>query len=103
MRISGPLGIGLMLLAAACWGCYILLNRTVGALALWQQPPAALACAPASGMLSSAVPFLADLLRHLGDRRRQRLAVTAASPRAPAAPIPPARSGNGSPDGGTHD
>lgn len=87
------LGIGLALLAAVCWGCYILLNRTVGrrlpglegsaaaaaisgalylptgALVLWQHPPTltALACALAAGVLSSAVPFLADLLalRHV--------------------------------------
>ncbi|MEU2484389.1 EamA family transporter [Streptomyces sp. NPDC012617] len=82
------LGIGLALLAAVCWGCYILLNRTVGrrlpgmegsaaaaavsgalyipvgAVALWRNPPdpAALGCALAAGLLSSAVPFLADLL-----------------------------------------
>ncbi|MFE2941107.1 DMT family transporter [Streptomyces sp. NPDC059255] len=82
------LGIGMALLAATCWGCYIVLNRTVGrrlpglegsaaaaavsgalyipvgALMLWQHPPtpAALACALAAGVLSSAVPFLADLL-----------------------------------------
>lgn len=82
------LGIGLALVAAGCWGCYILLNRTVGrrlpglegsaaaaavsgalylpvgALVLWQHPPtpAALVCALAAGVLSSAVPFLADLL-----------------------------------------
>lgn len=82
------LGIGLALLAATCWGCYILLNRTVGARlpglegsaaaaavsgalylpvgawVLWHHPPtpAALGCALAAGVLSSAVPFLADLL-----------------------------------------
>ncbi|MEU0302607.1 EamA family transporter [Streptomyces sp. NPDC006175] len=82
------LGIGLALLAAVCWGCYILLNRTVGrrlpglegsaaaaavsgalyvpvgAVVLWQHPPTttALICALAAGVLSSAVPFLADLL-----------------------------------------
>lgn len=82
------LGIGLALVAAVCWGCYILLNRIVGrrlpgldgsaaaaavsgvlylpvgALVLWQHPPtpAALACALAAGVLSSAVPFLTDLL-----------------------------------------
>ncbi|SEK59264.1 EamA family transporter [Nonomuraea pusilla] len=82
------LGIGLALLAAACWGCYILLNRTlgarlpgaqgsaaaaavsgllyapVGAVALWLRPPTApaLACALAAGVLASAVPFLADAL-----------------------------------------
>ncbi|MER5556123.1 EamA family transporter [Streptomyces sp. NPDC002793] len=82
------LGIGLALLAAACWACYILLNRTVGARlpglegsaaaaavsgalylpiggwVLWHHPPTAtaLGCALAAGVLSSAVPFLADLL-----------------------------------------
>ncbi|WSU87183.1 EamA family transporter [Streptomyces anulatus] len=82
------LGIGLALLAAACWACYILLNRTigarlpglegsaaaaavsallylpVGAWVLWHHPPtpAALGCALIAGVLSSAVPFLADLL-----------------------------------------
>ncbi|MEU4181413.1 EamA family transporter [Streptomyces sp. NPDC026589] len=81
-------GIGLALLAAACWGCYILLNRTVGtrlpglegsaaaaivsavlylpvgAWVLWHHPPTptALGCALVAGVLSSAVPFLADLL-----------------------------------------
>ncbi|WP_244217020.1 EamA family transporter [Streptomyces carpinensis] len=81
-------GIGLALLAAVCWGCYILLNRTVGtrlpglegsataaavsgalylpvgAWVLWHQRPtlAALGCALAAGVLSSAVPFLADLM-----------------------------------------
>jgi inner membrane transporter RhtA len=82
------LGIGLGLLAALCWAGYILLNRTVGqrvpdaegsaaagalsalvylpigiAVLLAHPPtPAALACAAAAGLLSSAVPFLADLL-----------------------------------------
>jgi inner membrane transporter RhtA len=82
------LGIGLALLAAVCWACYILLNRTVGdrlpgvqgsaaaaavsgllylpvgVVVLWQHPPgfAVLACALSAGVLSSAVPFLADLL-----------------------------------------
>ncbi|GAA4835453.1 EamA family transporter [Saccharopolyspora rosea] len=82
------LGIGLALLSAVCWGCYILLNRTVGrrlpglgglaasaavsglvyvpvgALVLWNHPPTAgaLGCALAAGVLSSAVPFLSDLL-----------------------------------------
>ncbi len=82
------LGIGLALLAATCWACYILLNRTVGARlpglegsaaaaavsgtlylpvgawVLWHHPPApsGLGCALAAGVLSSAVPFLADLL-----------------------------------------
>ncbi len=81
-------GIGLALLAAACWGCYILLNRTVGerlpglqgsaaaatvsgllylpvgAVALWLHRPTvgALLCALAAGVLCSAVPLLADLL-----------------------------------------
>lgn len=81
-------GIGLGLLAAVCWGCYILLNREVGfrlpglegsaaaALVsgalylqvgiwvLWQHPPtiAVLGYALGAGVLSSAVPFLADLL-----------------------------------------
>ncbi|MFJ1818072.1 MULTISPECIES: EamA family transporter [unclassified Streptomyces] len=81
-------GIGLALLAAACWACYILLNRTVGARlpglegsaaaaavsgalylpvgawVLWHHPPtaAAFGCALAAGVLSSAVPFLTDLL-----------------------------------------
>jgi inner membrane transporter RhtA len=77
-------GIGLGMLAAACWAGYILLNRQVGrrlpgaeaagasALAfvpagivvLVRHPPTAeaLACAAAAGVLSSAVPFLLDLL-----------------------------------------
>lgn len=81
-------GIGLALLAAACWGCYVLLNREVGSRlpglegsaasalvsgalylpvgiwVLWQHPPtfAVLGYALAAGVLSSAVPFLADLL-----------------------------------------
>ncbi len=80
-------GIGLALLAAVCWGCYVLLNRTVGRrvpgaqgsaaaagvsgllylpigiAVLWQHPPtpAALGCAVAAGVLSSVVPFVADL------------------------------------------
>ncbi|MHC5261894.1 EamA family transporter [Streptomyces sp. UC4497] len=82
------LGIGLALVAAVCWGCYILLNRAVGhrlpglqgsAVAagvsgllylpigltvLYLHPPTvtALLCALAAGILSSAVPFLSDLL-----------------------------------------
>ncbi len=81
-------GIGLALLAALCWGCYILLNRAVGErlpgvqgsaaaaavsgllylpvgiVVLWlhRPTPGALLCALAAGALSSAVPFLADLL-----------------------------------------
>ncbi|ONI80867.1 EamA family transporter [Saccharothrix sp. ALI-22-I] len=82
------LGIGLGLLAAACWAGYILLSRTVGArtsgvegaaaagalaavvyapigiAALVAHPPtlSAVACGAAAGLLSTAVPFLADLL-----------------------------------------
>ncbi|MGW2342621.1 EamA family transporter [Streptomyces sp. NPDC001661] len=82
------LGIGLALVAAACWGCYILLNRAVGhrlpglqgsaaaagvsgllylpigitVLYLHPPTPTALLCALAAGILSSAVPFLSDLL-----------------------------------------
>ncbi|MEU6761917.1 EamA family transporter [Streptomyces sp. NPDC046853] len=81
-------GIALGLLAAACWASYILLNRTVGArlpgvegsaaaagisgllylpvgVAVFAHHPptaSALGCAAAAGILSSAVPFLADLL-----------------------------------------
>jgi inner membrane transporter RhtA len=82
------LGIGLGLLAALCWAGYILLNRTlgrrlpgvegaaaagalsalvyvpVGIVVLLAHPPttAALVYALAAGVLSSVVPFLADLL-----------------------------------------
>lgn len=82
------LGIGLGLLAATCWASYILLNRTVGrrftdargsaaagtlsalvyvpigiaTLVTHPPTPGALSCAAAAGLLSSAVPFLADLL-----------------------------------------
>ena len=82
------LGIGLGLLAAVCWACYILLNRSIGrrlpglegsataatvsALAyvpvgaIWltfHHPTlAAVGGALAAGVLSSAVPLLADLL-----------------------------------------
>jgi inner membrane transporter RhtA len=82
------LGVGLGLLAAACWACYILLNRSVGRrlpgvegtaaaaglsgllfvpvgiVVLLRHPPtpAALWCAAAAGLLSSAIPFLADML-----------------------------------------
>ena len=81
------LGIGLGLLAAACWGCYILLNRSAGRQLPGAQASAAasavsallylpigivllahhhptvkaLACAAAAGVLSSAVPFAVDL------------------------------------------
>lgn len=80
-------GIGLGLLAAVCWGSYILLNRTIGqrlpgaegsacaaglsavlflpvgvAVFLLHPPTTgAILCAAAAGVLSSAVPFLADL------------------------------------------
>lgn len=82
------LGIGLALLAAACWACYILLNRTVGQrlpgaqgsaaaalvsglvyvpiglVVLILHPPTAysLGEALAAGVLSSAVPFLVDMV-----------------------------------------
>ena len=82
------LGNGLGLLAAACWASYILLNREIGRrlpgaegsaaaaalsalvfvpagiLVLVRHPPTAvaLACAATAGILSSAVPLLADLL-----------------------------------------
>ena len=82
------LGIVLGLLAAACWASYILLNREIGRrlpgaegsaaaaalsalvfvpigiVVLLRHPPtaAALAYAAAAGILSSAVPLLADLL-----------------------------------------
>ncbi|MGW9169898.1 EamA family transporter [Streptomyces decoyicus] len=81
-------GIALGLLAAVCWASYILLNRLVGArlpgaegsaaaavvsallyipvglTVLAHHPPTASAVgyAAAAGILSSAVPFLADLL-----------------------------------------
>ncbi|MFI9769007.1 EamA family transporter [Streptomyces sp. NPDC052415] len=81
-------GLGLGLLAAVCWASYILLNRTVGQrlpgaqgaaaaatlsallflpvgiVLVVRQPPTATAvvCAVAAGVLSSAVPYLADLL-----------------------------------------
>ena len=80
-------GIGLGLLAAVCWGCYILLNRSAGrllpgaqasaaasavsatlyvplgiVLLLHHHPTAkALACAAAAGALSSALPYAMDL------------------------------------------
>jgi len=81
-------GIGVGLLAAVCWGCYILLNRTIGQrlpglggsataaavsalayvpagaawLAFHHPTVAALGGALAAGVLSSAVPLLCDLL-----------------------------------------
>ena len=85
---SDYVGVGLGLLAALCWATYILLNRTVGrrlpglegsaaagavsglvyvpigigVLLAHPPTPAALACAATAGLLSSAVPVLADLL-----------------------------------------
>ncbi|MEV7284762.1 EamA family transporter [Streptomyces sp. NPDC093252] len=81
------LGMGLGLLAACCWAAYILLNRTVGrrlpgaqgagaaatvsalmflpvvVLLVAHRPPTAeaLGYAVVAGVLSSAVPYLADL------------------------------------------
>lgn len=81
-------GMGLGLVAACCWASYILLNRIVGrripgaqgaaaaatvsalaflpagiAVAVHHPPTAgALLCAFAAGVLSSALPYLADLL-----------------------------------------
>jgi inner membrane transporter RhtA len=85
---SDHVGIGLGLLAAACWSAYILLNRTVGrrvpgvegsaaagavsalaylpigiAVLIAHPPtPTALACAATAGVLASTVPFVVDLL-----------------------------------------
>jgi inner membrane transporter RhtA len=82
------LGVGLGLLAATCWAFYILLNRKVGrelpgatgsaaaaalsglayvpvgVVVLLHHPPtpAAVSYALVAGLLSSAVPFLVDLL-----------------------------------------
>ncbi|MDF3294278.1 EamA family transporter [Streptomyces silvisoli] len=82
------LGLGLGLTAAACWAAYILLNRLIGArlpgaqgsgaaavlsgllyvpvgvlvFARHTPSPRALGCAAAAGVLSSAVPFLVDML-----------------------------------------
>ncbi|KUN01255.1 hypothetical protein AQI95_32040 [Streptomyces yokosukanensis] len=82
------LGMGLGLVAACCWASYIVLNRIVGRrvpgaqgtaaaacasavaflpagilLAVRHPPTAgAVLCAVAAGVLSSAVPYLADLL-----------------------------------------
>nr|WP_229895977.1 EamA family transporter [Streptomyces cinerochromogenes] len=86
-------GMALGLVAAGCWASYILLNRVVGrrvpgaqgaaaasavsalaflpvgAAVVTAHPPtaAALLCAVAAGVLSSAVPYLTDLLtlRHV--------------------------------------
>ena len=81
------LGLGLALLAALCWAAYILLNRVIGqriagaqgsaaaagisaaiylpiGIAIFvRHPPtaAAFGCAMAAGVLSSALPYLADL------------------------------------------
>ncbi|MEU0794184.1 EamA family transporter [Amycolatopsis sp. NPDC005961] len=81
------LGMGLALLAAACWAAYILLNRSigqripgaqgtaaaaglsalvylpVGAGVMVHHPPSAgaVGAAVAAGLLASALPFLADL------------------------------------------
>ncbi|MFM9615068.1 EamA family transporter [Streptomyces niveiscabiei] len=81
-------GIGLGVLAACCWASYILLNRAVGervpgargsaaaslvsavlflpvgVVVAVRHPPSAsaLGCAVAAGVLSSAVPYLADLI-----------------------------------------
>ncbi|WP_327312920.1 EamA family transporter [Streptomyces sp. NBC_01235] len=87
------LGMGLGLLAAVCWASYILLNRTVGrripgaqgsaaaaavsavlflpvgVVLVLREPPTgtAVGYAVSAGVLSSAVPYLADLLtlRHV--------------------------------------
>lgn len=82
------LGVGLAALAATCWAAYILLNRTVGARVPGAAGPAvaavvsglafvpvgvvvlvhadptllAVACAAVAGVLSSALPFVLDLL-----------------------------------------
>ncbi|WP_406630343.1 EamA family transporter [Amycolatopsis sp. WGS_07] len=82
------LGIGFALVAAVCWACYILLNRTVGrrvpgaagsaaaagvsgllyvpigVVAMLHHPPTfgALAASVTAGLLASAVPFLVDLM-----------------------------------------
>jgi inner membrane transporter RhtA len=90
---SDYLGVGLGLLAAVCWGSYIVLNRLVGARLPGLQAPAAattvsalmyvpvavtliahghwtgraILYAVAAGVLSSVVPYAADLiaLRHV--------------------------------------
>jgi inner membrane transporter RhtA len=82
------LGIGLGLLAAVCWACYILINRVVGSRLPGVQGPAAasslsallyvpvgiwvlithqptlraLGCAALAGIMCSAIPMTADLL-----------------------------------------
>lgn len=82
------LGIGIGLFSAACWGSYILLNRTlgerftgvegsaaagllsalvyvpvgIGALIVHPPTPTALLLGAAAGALSSAVPYLADVV-----------------------------------------
>lgn len=82
------LGLGLGLVAATCWAAYILVNRIIGARIPGAEGPAAaaavsgllyipvgvhvfahhtltptaLTCAAAAGLLSSAVPFLVDML-----------------------------------------
>jgi inner membrane transporter RhtA len=82
------LGLGLALLAALCWAAYILLNRVIGqriagaqgsaaaagiSAAIYlpigianfvRHPPtaAAFGCAMTAGILSSALPYLADLI-----------------------------------------
>ena len=85
---SDYLAIALALAAAACWAAYILLNRVIGRrlpgsqgtaaaaglssmfyvpvgswmLATHRLTAGALGCAAAAGILSSAMPFLSDLL-----------------------------------------
>jgi len=81
---SDYLGVGLGLLAAACWAAYILLNRLVGARLPGLQAPAAATSVSAllylpvvalhpldlrgvgyavvAGVLSSVVPYAADLI-----------------------------------------
>ena len=85
---ADPVGIGLAVLAAVGWACYILLNRTLGRRLPGVQGPAAAAmlsavaflpvgavlaarhplpapsvgCAVVAGVLASAVPYLADLV-----------------------------------------
>ncbi|WP_340295910.1 EamA family transporter, partial [Aquipuribacter hungaricus] len=82
------LGVGLGLLAAACWAAYIVLNRVIGTRVPGATGPAAAAvlsalafvpvgvvllprleptllsvvCAATAGLLASAVPFVLDLL-----------------------------------------